>query len=80
MGTSPQGDGSSPSGPTIRKRDRERLARYDRLIQRLDRQIPWARFFGGSGLKDVIEKRSKVDAERRLLREWMKGYHQEKSQ
>jgi len=77
MGRYPQGDGSSPSGPIIRKRDRDRLARYDKLIQRLDRQIPLARIFGGSEFKNAIEKRSKVDAERRLLREWMKGYYQE---
>ena len=77
MGRYPQGGGSNPSGPIIRKRDRDRLARYDKLIQRLDRQIPWARIFDGPEFKNAIEKRSMIDAKRRLLREWMKGYYQE---
>jgi len=69
-----QGDGSSPSGPTIRKRDRQRLAGYDRAIQLLDVELFAMRLFRDPVLKKAVAKREAIDEKRRTLRAWMKGY------
>lgn len=74
MGIITRGDGSSPSGPTIRKRDRDRLADYDRAIHYLDLAIVEKSRFRRSELSSVVAKRRAIDVKRRELRAWMKGY------
>jgi len=74
VGRSTQGDGSSPSGPIISKRDRDRLARYDRAIHLLDIQIVDKRRVRARDLCKVVAKRTAIDMKRLKLRMQMKGY------
>ena len=67
-----QGDGSSPSGPIL-KRDRKRLANYDRSIHLLDQEIWAMEYVRHPGLKHVVAKRKEIDEKRRELRLRMKG-------
>lgn len=66
-----QGDGSSPSG-SIKKRDRKRLAKYDRAIHFLDREILAMEYVRHPGLEHVVAKRNTIDEKRRSLRLLMK--------
>lgn len=72
MGRIARSDGSSPSGP-ITRRDRLRLAKYDRSITYLDQEIEAMEYVRHPGLKHVAAKRMEIDAKRRDLRLWMKG-------
>lgn len=77
MGRITQGDGSNPSGPIVTSGDRKRLAAYDRAIQVQKTWLAAMRYGYGSTAK--IEARLlKLDAERRALRGWMKGYNVQK--
>ena len=69
-----QGVGSSPTGPTIRKRDRRRMRLLDRKIAKLDHEIWILDAWNPRIAAKRRRLRDKHDRQRKWLREWMKGY------
>lgn len=78
MAGSSQGAGSSPAGPVhkndISCLDRRRLRLLDRKITRLDHSIRRNRLLNPMRAKRQLRDRATLDAKRRWLRRWMKGY------
>lgn len=68
----PQGGGSSPSGPTITKRDRQQLKWYDRYIDGLKSHLKRSVEFGPSRAT-TLSNIQRMDMKRLRLRLWMKG-------
>lgn len=74
-----QGVRSSRTGP-VTKRDRDKLRKLDRKIGLLDKEIPVLSILSRSMTLTfhkrhalAVEKRDKLDQQRKELRHWMKG-------